>query len=103
MKVSFELTMPNIGSWNGRWTGEGSKYYVILNYRTKEQKARIKELLEGEEGKCFHFSWNDGWAANVSMEIVDAKEASKRLKVSAGFCAYEWMIDSILEHGKIQK
>lgn len=39
------------------------------------------------------------WGANVRMEIIDAGERRRRQKVSAGFCGYNWMIDSIIKHG----
>ena len=37
--VVFELTMPGVGSWNGRWSGEG-RYYAILK-KDKEVPARV--------------------------------------------------------------
>jgi hypothetical protein len=37
----------------------------------------------------------------LRVEIIDSPEASKRRKVSKGFCGYEWMIESIIYHGKI--
>jgi hypothetical protein len=101
VKVSFQLTMPNIGSWNGKWTGEAKKYYRIRSYRGKQHTDKINELLEGKQSRSFYYSFGDGWGANVKMEIVDAAEARKRTKKSAGFCGYEWMIDSIIKHGKI--
>ncbi len=41
MILSFELTMPNVGSWNGQWTGQSSKYY---RHRTvSKQEAELKQ------------------------------------------------------------
>lgn len=99
--VSFQLTMPNIGSWNGRWTGESNKYYVIekISDRYLNSQEHFKTLLE--KGKDYwHYSWNDGWGANVTAEIIDASEARKRRKESKGFCGYEWMITTIKHYGK---
>lgn len=107
MKVSFELTMPNVGSWNGKWTGATKKYYVIRTlFKTSQYQPyggpeHVQNLLAGKPFANFYFRWSDGWGANVQMQVVDPPEARKRLKQSAGFCGYEWMIDSILKHGKI--
>jgi len=46
-------------------------------------------------------AWRDGWGANVAVELIGSVEKKIREKKSAGFCGYEWMIDSILKHGKI--
>lgn len=108
MKVSFELTMPNVGSWNGGWTGAEKRYYVIKSFfinsrdRSGATTGTITALLDGKFWQSFYYNFGDGWGANVRMEIVDAKEAAKRQRQSAGFCGYEWMIDSILKYGTIQ-
>lgn len=93
MIICFELTMPNVGSWNGRWTGESKKYYRFRNLTKKE----AEKLLKGKERRSWHYSWDDGWGANVTAEHVYAAEKNKRQRKSAGFCGYEWMIDSILK------
>ena len=91
--LSFELTMPNVGSWNGKWTGEGQK-----RYRTRRVvKAKEVELAN----KSYYYNFGDGWGASVIVESVDSKEAVKRRRKSAGFAGYDWMIDEILEHGRI--
>lgn len=107
MKVSFKLTMPSVGSWNGKWTGAANKYYVIRDFfKTSRDRSgatvnTITDLLDGKESRSFYYNFGDGWGANVKMEIVDAREARKRIKESSGFCGYEWMINSILKLGKI--
>ncbi len=102
MIVSFELTMPNRGSWNGRWTGEDNKYYAIKHItKNSVEGKKVIELLNSKESVSFYYRWDDGWGANVEMEIIDASQRRKRQKVSKGFCGYNWMIDSIMEHGKI--
>lgn len=101
MKVSFELTMPNVGSWNGKWTGEDRKYFVIRSFSGNRAKE-VSEILKSKSNGYFYYNFGDGWGAGVMAMVVDANEAKKRLKQSAGFCGYEWMIDSILKHGKIQ-
>ena len=91
--LSFELTMPNVGSWNGKWTGEGE-----ARFRTRKVGRKKENELDGES---FYYDFGDGWGADVKVEKVDAREAARRRKKSVGFSGYEWMIDEILEHGRI--
>lgn len=114
--LSFELTMPNKGSWNGKWSGEDRKYFRVVNLNNK----LADKILEGAvttpiyEGffspvkvgdtaprKNYYFSWDDGWGANIYVEQVHSKEAAKRRKNSAGFCGYDWMVDSIISYDEI--
>jgi len=100
--ISFQLTMPNKGSWNGKWSGENQKYYVVYNMSDKFFKSReyLKELLDKGHDN-WYYSWGDGWGANVKAEIINSAEAKKRRKISKGFCGYNWMVDSIISHGAI--
>jgi hypothetical protein len=102
MLVSFELTMPNKGSWNGRWSGEDKKYYIIENLTLKTMGLKHLQALMVQYKASWYYSWGDGWGANVSAEIIDANEAKKRRKISKGFCGYDWMVSSILKDGTIQ-
>lgn len=98
MILSFELTMPNVGSWNGKWSGAAKKYY---KHRTVGVQ-QIRQLLgPDKKRRSFYYNFGDGWGANVFVEQVSAREKSRRERVSAGFYGYEWMISSILEFGKI--
>lgn len=103
MIVSFELTMPNRGSWNGRWSGEDKKFFVIKKFakRFVIKTEHFKTLLEkGRDG--WYYRWEDGWGASINAEVIDSKEAAKRRKISSGFCGYEWMIGSIILRGTIK-
>lgn len=91
-KLLFILTMPNVGSWNGKWTGEDIVYAKTKN---------VKLHPTCEEGN-YYYSWDDGWGVKIEVKRVTVKEANKYLKKSNGFCGYDWMIDSILTHGKIK-
>lgn len=93
--------MPNVNSWNGKWTGADKKYYRIEGFTSSKNKERIHELLDGKTWNSWYYDFGDGWGASIKMEIVEAAEARKRQKQSAGFCGYEWMITSILKYGKI--
>lgn len=101
--LSFELTMPNKGSWNGKWSGENNKYYLIKKISKKffDKIVHFKELSNKGSNSCFYYNFGDGWVANVRVEIIDNDEAKKRTKISKGFCGYEWMVDSIINNGSI--
>ena len=91
--IVFELTMPHVGSWNGKWTGADRRYI-----RTKRECDVPKEYWE----KDFDYRWDDGWAARVSLYRMSAKEAAKLERKSDGFCGYDWMIRSIIRKGRIE-
>lgn len=87
MRLIAELTMPNCGSWNGRWSGERDKHTVAINVAPK----RAEELIGN-----YYYRWSDGWGANVCIRKPELRE-----KASGNFCGYNWMIDSIKLVGKI--
>lgn len=97
MILSFELTMPNVGSWNGQWSGQGLKYYKHIKLRKKE----VEKLLTNKERDSWYYNFGDGWGANVSVEIISSNEKKKRERISKGFAGYEWMITEILKYGRI--
>lgn len=97
MILSFELTMPNIGSWNGQWTGQGSKYYKHISV----SKSEGEKILEGKERNSWFYDFEDGWGISVSVIRVLASEKNKRERISKGFCGYDWMIDEILYYNRI--
>ena len=94
MLIEFRLTIPNVGSWNGRWSGE-SNYYAQIHTLPK---TAAEKLID----KSYFHDFGDGWSASIRTRQVDSKEAQKIRKKSKGFCGYEWMIKSILLYDKIQ-
>lgn len=90
--IVFELTMPHVGSWNEKWTGADRRYI-----RTREERTVPKECLD----KDFHYTWDDGWGARVSVTRMPANEARKLERNSDGFRGYDWMIESIIQRGYI--
>lgn len=100
--VSFQLTMPNVGSWNGKWTGEDRKYYIVKKFSDKFFKSEVEKLFTGKTYNSWYYNFGDGWGASVSAEIINSVEARKRRKVSRGFCGYNWMVESILRDGVIK-
>ncbi len=90
--IAFELKMCNIGSWNGKWTGEGRRYIEV---RRVENNVAEKILPK----KSYHHSWGDGWACNIHVTLIDSKEKRKLSKhFKNGFCGYGWMIDNIIDY-----
>ena len=88
VNLIFTLSMPNVGSWNGKWSGTSNSYAV----KRKVNRKIVESLI----GKSFYYNFGDGWGANVSVKTVKNRE-----KVSGKFCGYDWMIDSIIKNGKI--
>jgi hypothetical protein len=99
MILAFTLSMPNVGSWNGRWTGEGNLYCKVINFgRGKEATVKAEAILK--EG-YYHYNFGDGWSAGVSIKQVTSEEGRKLTRRSQGFCGYDWMIDSIRNYNEI--
>ena len=90
--IVFTLTMPGKGSWNGKWSQEGR-----LFCRTRTERRVPKEIWN----KSFFYRWDDGWEACVTIDRMPAAEARKLERRSAGFCGYDWMIESLIEDGFI--
>lgn len=95
--LGFELTMPNVGSWNGRWTGSDDLHHISR----KVSLDKLKEIMKDDNTENFHYDFGDGWAANVKVYPITVKENEEKQKLSKGFSGYEWMIDSILDIGEI--
>lgn len=101
MKVSFKLSMPNVGSWNGRWTGDGKEYYIVKSFKRHEANRLLGMLFHEGKKHYSHYDFGDGWSAGVTAELIDTSEAKRRQKLSNGFCGYDWMVDEIIMHGRI--
>lgn len=97
MILSFELTMPNVNTWNGRWSGQRSKFYIHKNVL----KQVAKNILGDKEQNEWYYAFGDGWVAKVSVIKVSFNEKNKRKLISKGFAGYDWMVDEILKYGKI--
>ena len=90
--IVFELTMPHVSSWNGKWSGADKRYI-----RTMDERKVPKECWD----KDFYYRWDDGWCACVSVKRTKAREAKKLKMRSSGFCGHDWMIRSIIKCGCI--
>ena len=54
MIVCFELTMPNRGSWNGRWSQEKDRHII-----TKTDRQISKKKCQELDGQSFYYRWSD--------------------------------------------
>ena len=92
--ILFTLSMPNVGSWNGKWTGDSNLY-------VKTRRNPSKEIMDKIVDRSFYYNFGDGWGASVGVKKISSKESNKTMKKSKGFCGYDWMIDEIIKFGKI--
>lgn len=90
--IVFELTMPHVGSWNGKWSGETNRYIRAL-----PEREVPKELWH----RNFFYNWPDGWGAMVSVSKMESKKAKKLERESSGFLGYDWMIRALIKDGYI--
>jgi hypothetical protein len=100
MILSFELSMPNVGSWNGKWTGQGNLYARTRRYMGKDEIKHAKKILEAGP---FFYNFGDGWTARITVRKVDSNASRKINRRTRGFYGYDWMIDSIDKHLEIRK
>lgn len=93
----FTLTMPNRGSWNGRWSGEDDLYAIVKPIAgTQNAQEKARTLLDGGS---WYYRWDDGWGASISVQSAEGQQVRAIRKKSRGFCGYDWMANNILSHG----
>lgn len=97
--LAFHLSMPGVASWNGRWSGEGHNYVIVRSLGRSKEAGRIEAQIEAQSP--YGYAFGDGWYASVRVESVDPATARKLRSKSSGFCGYDWMVDSIIDHGEI--
>ena len=86
--------MPGVNSWNGKWSGANNVYAIIKSFRNK---SKIIPKL----GR-YTYAFGDGWCAAVAVREITKPAAKMLRKQSAGFCGYDWMVDSIISYGEIR-
>jgi len=92
MILSYVITMPSVGSWNGKWSGSNNFYARTRNYRGKEGTEKATKILNGGP---YYYRWDDGWGASIDVQKIDGKEKKRIDRKTKGFIGYDWMIDSI--------
>ena len=92
--IVFELTFPNRGSWDGKWSGEKDRH-IIVKKDFQVPKDRV--------GKSYYYDFGDGWGASISVRKMNGNDSKYRQlkKKNVGFCGYDWMIDSIIVYDEI--
>ena len=92
--IIFELTFPNRGSWNGKWSGEKDTHIIV---------KKDSQVLKDRIGKSYYYDFGDGWGANISVRKMNGndKEYRQLKKRNVGFCGYDWMVDSIIVYDEI--
>lgn len=96
--IAYILTMPNVGSWNGKFTGEGKFYCTVKSYMADSNIPQ--KVLSMKYG--FRYDFGDGWSANIKAEQIKGNQKAKYRRESKGFYGYEWMITEIEEFGRIK-
>ena len=95
--ILYTLTMPNVGSWDHKWTQAGKLHCRARSYSDKSLvPAKVLSM------KNYYYNFGDGWGANVSCSKIDAKAKASYNKKSLGFCGYDWMIEEIEKYGRIK-
>ena len=97
----FRLSMPSNNAWDGKWSGGEGRGYNIVR---RVDGARVARL--GHDGGSLHagdgywtHDFGDGWVAGVTATLMAQGRDEPK---SDGFSGYDWMVDSILRHGRIE-
>lgn len=100
--LMFKLGMPRVGSGNGSWSQQDRIHARVVKLYDKSAKTaeETKELIEKLTGS-YHYDFEDGWGASVTVKEVDKDECASITKNSDGFNGYDWMIKSIMKYGTI--
>lgn len=99
MILSFELTFPNVGSWDGKFTGAKNLHFKFVNL----PKNHAEQMINNQDSQIFLYDFGDGWTAKITVRKSNSKEKQKILRRNAGFMGYDWMVKSIIKHNKIIK
>lgn len=104
MKIlCFTLSIPKNNSWDNKWTAF-DRFYARTRKINENDEKKLKTLgidFNKKENYYFTYDFQDGWIAEIKVKTVSNKEAEIINRKSKGFCMYDWMIDNILNNGKI--
>lgn len=98
MILAFTLNMPRNSACNGKWSGQEKIYVVTKSFTSRKDLPNAAKMVATGS---YHYDFGDGWAARIDVTEITSSAAASLRKRSSGFCGYEWMIDSIVRHGKI--
>ena len=97
--IAFILSMPNVGSWDGKWSAAKDVHCIIKTLKNQDVDKLFDKMPRQERN--FYYNFGDGWSANVKVIPIGPEHRKYLEKNNKGFCGYDWMVDSILKHGKI--
>lgn len=97
--IAFTLSMPQCNSWNGKWSGEKQNYVIVKKFNIRKNRNKVDEILN--KGS-YYYNFGDGWGANIDVKEINSNEAKQLKRKSNGFCSYDWMVESICNHGLIK-
>lgn len=88
----FTLSMPKVGSWNGKWSGSDQCHVTFRQVDDSQLN-----------GRQFDYDFEDGWQARISVRVVESQSiVQESIKDVKNFAGYDWMVDSILRFGEIK-
>ena len=82
-RVEFQLMV------HGSRSYDDSDYLIVRSFSEKA-------IASLGVPRSWHHRWDDGWSATVSGRIM---KPGARKRKSAGFQAYDWMVDRIIRWG----
>lgn len=88
-------------NWNTRYySGGNDRNFSILRVwnATETKKLGLVDKCKG-----YHYNFGDGWALNVELRKCSNSELKQYKKECNPYHSYQWMVDSILKFGKIDK
>ena len=74
-----------------------------LEYDSMVLCENPQPLPKDRIGKTYSYDFGDGWVACISVIKLNGndKEYRQLKKRNAGFCGYNWMVDSIIVYDEI--
>lgn len=67
MILAFHLSMPNCASWDGRWSGEGRKYVIVITFEGQSRCLSEWAELLGIPYKTLHRRIRSGISAEEAF------------------------------------
>jgi hypothetical protein len=100
INLIFRLSMPGTGPNGERWNSDNRVHALIRPVpRNLKSTENANKLLAA---KSWRYDFGDGWIAQVDVEQGTQQTVHRARRLSQGFCGYDWMVASILEHGEIK-
>lgn len=102
--VRWELSLPNIGSWDGKYSGKrnGMFAYPSRLDRKGEEAKKIQEFIDAGKSS-FRYNFGDGYTAMWTFTVIPTIKEYNQMNRGDHGTRYDWMIRSIMKHGEIRK